>query len=336
MINPLVSVIVPVYNVEQYLRKCLDSLINQSLKEIEIICVNDASPDNSIDILEEYAEKDERIVIVNLEKNLCLGGARNIGINKAKSLYVGFVDSDDFVDLNMYEKLYYAAIKENADIVNCDYYEYKGENRINRVDKYNSNIFYLPKYEMNKYFILREPSAWHNLYRKELFVKNNLYFPEHTFYEDCAIMSPLFLLAEKIIKVDCPLYFYRLNNYSICRRSNDYRFYERMNGAKIFLSNMKKYNYFNKYMEETEFLFTKLFYLNTIWGSLVNFTPIEEEYIDKIKKEMKLYFPKFSKNKYYKNRSITKRDLILRIISLNTKLGVVLFSIVSKIVKNGK
>ena len=101
--NPKVSIIIPVYNVEQYLPKCLDSIINQTLKDIEIICINDGSIDNSLSILKEYASKDDRIIIIDKE-NEGQGIARNLGIKKAKGKYIGFVDPDDWVDIQMFEK----------------------------------------------------------------------------------------------------------------------------------------------------------------------------------------------------------------------------------------
>ena len=103
--NVKVSVIVPVYNVEKYLKDCLDSVVNQTLEDIEIICVNDGSTDNSLAILEEYAEKDSRIKIITQE-NKGLGGARNTGLYHANGEYISFIDSDDWIELNTFEELY--------------------------------------------------------------------------------------------------------------------------------------------------------------------------------------------------------------------------------------
>ena len=105
MSDPKISIIIPVYNVEKYLRECLDSCVNQTLENIEIICVDDASPDNSIKILEEYQAKDSRIRIFRHEENKNLGAARNTGLANATGEYVWFVDSDDYIELNMVEEL---------------------------------------------------------------------------------------------------------------------------------------------------------------------------------------------------------------------------------------
>ena len=119
---PKVSVIIPVYNVEEYLRECLDSVVNQTLKDIEIICVNDGSTDNSLAILEEYAAKDERLRVFTQE-NQGQSVARNLAMEKARGEYIGFVDSDDWIDLDFYEKLYRAAVKAQADIACANIYK---------------------------------------------------------------------------------------------------------------------------------------------------------------------------------------------------------------------
>ena len=116
-----VSVIIPVYNTENYLRKCLDSVCNQTLRDIEIVCINDCSPDSCLEILKEYASKDERIKIIDFKENKGAACARNAGIDAAQGEYLGFVDSDDFIDLDFYEKLYNKAIETGADAVKGNY-----------------------------------------------------------------------------------------------------------------------------------------------------------------------------------------------------------------------
>ena len=115
---PLISVIIPVYNVEKYLKKCIDSVINQTYTNLEIILVSDTSPDNCEKICDDYAEKDSRIKVIHKEKN-GLSAARNAGIDIASGKYIGFVDSDDYIALDMYELLYKNILKENADISAC-------------------------------------------------------------------------------------------------------------------------------------------------------------------------------------------------------------------------
>lgn len=120
--TPKVSIVIPVYNVEKYLQTCINSLLEQSLKDIELIFVNDASPDYSLEILQKNAKKNPgKMKIINSEKNLCQGGARNLGIKAANGKYIGFVDSDDFVDPNMFEVLYKKITTADADVAFIQY-----------------------------------------------------------------------------------------------------------------------------------------------------------------------------------------------------------------------
>ena len=133
---PVISVIIPVYNAEKYLEKCLNSVIKQTLKDIEIICINDGSTDGSLNILQKYSEKDKRFIIID-QKNSGQSVARNKGLSVAKGEFIGFVDSDDWIDDDFYEKLYDAAIEYKADIA---------AGNILRVNENETNVFYV-KYD---------------------------------------------------------------------------------------------------------------------------------------------------------------------------------------------
>jgi glycosyltransferase involved in cell wall biosynthesis len=160
--TPLISVIIPVYNAEKYLHRCLNSVCRQTLRHIEIICVNDASIDNSLEILNEYAAKDSRMRIVSLEKNSGESVARNTGLAMARGEYIGFVDNDDAVDLDFYKKLYERAKLDHADIV-------RGRQRV--ID-YN-----------NKVYMLDEPDIlfgfWTAIYSAKYISSREIFFPEN-------------------------------------------------------------------------------------------------------------------------------------------------------------
>lgn len=166
---PAVSVIVPVYNTGKYLSKCLDSLIAQTLSDIEIICINDCSTDNSLEILERYAAKDNRIKIINFTENKGVSVARNTGIDVAEGEYIGFVDSDDFVDLDFYEKIYKKAVETGADISKGDLKEHLLSGKTQQYDL-NSLI---KKYDC-KFFFLYTFSA--GIYRLNLIRKYGIKF----------------------------------------------------------------------------------------------------------------------------------------------------------------
>ncbi len=191
---PLLSIIVPVYNVEKYLHICLDSLINQTLKDIEIIVVSDASPDNSEDIILEYAAQDSRIVYIKHEENKCLGGARNTGMKVAKGQYITFVDSDDYVDRRLYAAVIKAFKKYDVNVVSIPYRNFN--------EKGPLNLFYRPYkkvYSIDLPQVLGRTfyAAWSKVYRREDIERYALAFPEHIYWEDmpfwieyCALMHP--------------------------------------------------------------------------------------------------------------------------------------------------
>lgn len=215
MVNQIaVSVIVPIYNVEKYLAKCLDSLTNQTLKNIEIICINDGSKDRSAKILAEYSKKDSRIITIN-QKNLGLCIARNNGIDIAKGKYIGFVDSDDYIDLDFYEKLYNSATKNKCDIAAC------GIIRFNKIK--GKKYLKLKKEIITKNFkekckILDIPEkcyVWNKIYLREKINKYNIRFKENILYEDLYFTPEVLDKFETLITVPKTYYHYRKNPNSI-------------------------------------------------------------------------------------------------------------------------
>ena len=210
----LVSIIVPVYNVEKYLERCLDSLVNQTLKDIEIILVDDGSTDSSGRICDEYAKKDKRIKVIHKEN----GGqcsARNIGLDIAEGQYIGFVDSDDFIKLDMYKILYLVMKEYRADIAKCNFEDvingermkYKQSDLITVYDTEGAlNNFINEPYKFNKHF---KAIMWDGLYKRQLF--EEIRFPEGFIYEEGFVLPKLFLKSKKLIHIDKNLYYYAQN-----------------------------------------------------------------------------------------------------------------------------
>ena len=210
---PKVSVIIPVYNTEKYLKKCLDSVCNQTLSDIEIICVNDCSPDNSLAILNEYAAKDSRIKVIDFKENKGAAVARNTGIDVACGEYIGFVDSDDFVDLDFYEKLYTKALETDADCVksNLIFEDFINETK-------NKEYHNLPEVRKNKLNLNHIPTT---LIKKNFLSGNNIAFPESLKNaEDCIFEVMVGALANKIKIVESVFYHYRFNNQSLNNSEN--------------------------------------------------------------------------------------------------------------------
>lgn len=179
---PKVSIIIPCYNIENYLKECLDSVINQTFKDIEIICINDGSTDNTGKILEEYASSDSRIIVIH-QKNSGYGKAMNVGLSRVNGDYIGIVEPDDYIDKYMYEDLYKIAVENHSDIVKSAFFVNikipNNENiEMNCFDNYNI----LPKrtfgIEQSSSFLAQHPSIWSCLYSKHLIFDNNIRFVE--------------------------------------------------------------------------------------------------------------------------------------------------------------
>ena len=212
-----VSIIIPVYNVEKYLRQCLDSVINQTYKDIEIIVVNDCSPDNSLQIIKEYQQKDDRIVLVDLEKNGGVGLARKEGMKVAKGKYITFVDSDDWVKKDYIEVLYNSIIKYNTDVVFSKFerYDNNSKNIINNKEKINYYNKVICSINDKKNLILSEPKILINLIiKKDFIVANNITFPKEVPGEDVLFILKLIAINSKIIYIKDTVYFYRENRDS--------------------------------------------------------------------------------------------------------------------------
>lgn len=205
-----VSIIIPVYNTEQYLHKCLDSVINQTFEDIEIIVIDDASTDNSATIVKEYQKKDNRIVLVNVTCNGGLSNARNIGVKKSTSKYIAFVDSDDWIRKDYVEFLFNNIEKFKCDVFSGCFSIYNDRTSKYKIRKYS---LLTTKLKSNKALIVLPSincSPWCKIYNKEFLLKNNLFFRLKC-REDCLFLYDLVIHKVKIIYFNEPIYFYRVN-----------------------------------------------------------------------------------------------------------------------------
>lgn len=211
-----VSVLVPIYNVEEFLPDCLDSLVRQTLKEIEIICINDGSTDSSLDIIKKYARDDDRIVIIN-KKNSGYGDSMNKGLKKASGEYVGIVESDDFIDLDAFEKMYNVAKKHDLDVVKTNFYEYVTKKKR---DVAKSNMF-LPDEENvvidtreHRHVFYEQPSIWAAIYRREFLNDNDIRFlpSPGASYQDAGFNFKVWAAADKVMMLNRAFLHYRQDN----------------------------------------------------------------------------------------------------------------------------
>ena len=227
----LVSVIIPVYNVEQYLRQCLDSVINQTFKDIEIIVVNDCSPDNSLQIIKEYQQKDDRIVLVDLKQNGGLSNARNEGINISTGEYIVFVDSDDWIREDYVEILYENIKKYNTDFVSanlCFFNNQTGEIslHVNKLERYNSIIHTEEDKKMflQKIYYLPICTVWTKIFKRDFIVSNNILFKTKKL-EDTLFVWETVMKAKNFVFLKDNIYYYRValkNTNTASITINDY------------------------------------------------------------------------------------------------------------------
>lgn len=221
---PKVSIVVPVYNVEKYLGKCLESIINQTLKDIEIICIDDGSTDSSAKILDEYQKKDKRIKVVH-KKNSGYGNSMNIGTDMASGEYIGIVESDDYILPEMYEKLYETAKNNNLDLVKSDYYffweklNYKRLNHFENLKDYYNRVLDKGYREIFFEFLI---SNWTGIYKKDFLINNNIRYNETpgASYQDTGFWVQVMSLCEKTMWIDQAFYMYRQDNPSASVKSS--------------------------------------------------------------------------------------------------------------------
>lgn len=224
MKEPKVSVIIPIYNVENYLVKCMESVQNQTFDDIEIIAVNDGSTDGSRRLLDEMKLKDDRIIIVD-KKNEGLSSARNVGIDIAKGEYIAFIDSDDWVDKEYIKRMYDVCVDYGCDIVQCSYediFVYQDSSSTRQTSINSVPTFYTGRefcYAMYTLLSWRCNLTWNKLYKKSLF--DNIRFPYGKIHEDEFTTYKIIWSAKKIATISDRLYYYRYRKGSIMNESYD-------------------------------------------------------------------------------------------------------------------
>lgn len=306
MNKPKISVIIPVYNVEQYLEKCLDSIINQSLKDIEIICINDGSTDNSLEILETYQKQDERIKIIN-KKNEGQGIARNEGLKIAKGEYISFVDPDDWLEQGMYEFLYNKFTETNAQIIRFDYQSFSEKKQI--IDcihnfkkdslffpdlKLQNNIQYNWKSVSNMDFDKLNLPVWNRIFSHNFIKENNLHFTPFKHSEDNLFIIAAALLADRILYVEKVFYNYRKRDNSALNRASD-DYFSVFENIKLIKNFLIEKGFFEKYEKAY-----KKYLIDTFYS---HYGCIPAKSLDKFLAEVQ---KNLTKEEYKKFKNLTK------------------------------
>lgn len=282
-----ISIIIPVYNTSKYLEKCLGSLVNQTLKDIEIVCIDDGSTDNSLEILKDFVTKDKRIQVLT-QKNQGQSVARNAGIRAAQGEYIGFIDSDDWADETMFEKLYDNAKTYNSDIAMCSITMYDEKSgTYNTKDPYMTLDLFDKSFE-NRAFNYKDTlkflfricvTPWNKIYRRKFLSDKNLLFIEGLNYEDNVFNLQTLVEAKNISLIKENLVYYRKNS------ETSYTF---------STSEYKKLDFFKIFELEEEFLRDKGLYSEI------------EDYFLETKRNTLLYWYKKLKNEKVKQEYYNK------------------------------
>lgn len=304
---PRLSIIVPIYNVEKYLSRCIESILNQTFKDFELILVNDGSTDNCKEICEKYKRMDSRIIVAN-KKNGGLSSARNLGIDISKGDYIGFVDSDDFIDVHMYEILLNTINSYDSDIVICDYYKVN-EYDIKKYEKMKSNnkdikIENINNIDAIERIITRDIKivvAWNKIYKRSLF--DNLRYKEGVICEDEFLAHRIFYKCNKVSIINQKLYYYIQRKGSIINSPFSPKDFDKIYAIKDrvdFLNEKKITNLIDK----AEKSFMDYF----VWNYFTGYQRLENiEYeLKRLKKEFNSVFYRILDNKFISlNEKIT-------------------------------
>ena len=267
---PKVSVIVPVYNVEKYIARCLNSLVNQTIEDLEIIVVNDGSKDNSEQIIKQF-KKDYKNIIYVKKENGGLSSARNFGLIYATGEYVAFLDSDDYVDRSLYKKMYEKAKETNSDYVECDFiWKYPDHEKI------DVGFRYKDKKEM---FEKARVVAWNKLIKREIIINNKLEFPVGLYYEDIEFFYKLLPYINNFSFVEEPLIYYVQRGNSIVNKQ-DSRTKQIFKVLDNVIEYYKKIGLYNEYKAQIEYTYSRLL----LCSSLKRMIQIE----DKVTRELLL------------------------------------------------
>lgn len=301
------SVIVPVYNMaaDEKLTWCLDSLVGQTISDYEIIAVDDCSTDNSLEILRSYEKRyPEKFKVIASPVNKKQGGAKNLGLSCAKGEWIGFIDSDDWITPDFYEKLLKRAEETGADMVGCDYqltheHSMKPGQPVSNNKQEQTGVLNTEKYRS---LILDGGSLVVKIYRRHIILDYPNRFPEHIFYEDNAISNSWMLRAKHFEYVQEPLYYYYQHDTSTVHTITKKRCEDRMEAARVMVREAEEFGFLKEYYEEIESSFTTLFYVNTLFSYMAEVKRKKYSFVKAMGREMKETFPGFMENKYYTER----------------------------------
>lgn len=317
------SIIVPVYNMaaDGKLEYCLDSLVNQTVEDYEIIAVDDCSTDSSFEILRRYEMRfPGKFHAVHSEVNRHQGGAKNIGLRMAKGDWIGFIDSDDWITSDMYERLIERAESTGADLAGCDYcltdrHSMETGQIVPNNKRSQSGVL---DREKRASLILDGGSLVVKIFHRSMILENGLWFPEDIFYEDNALGNSYLVLAKHFEYIEEPMYYYYQHDTSTVHTISPKRCEDRMEAGRLMLEEAKRHGYYKEFEKELEYSFTLLFYVNTLFTYMAGVNKTRYGFVKEMGKEMKRTFPDFQNNSYYQERTHEEEKKLIRMQQRST------------------
>ncbi len=304
-----VSIIIPVYNVEKYIRKTLDSVVNQTFKDIEIIIVDNKSTDKTLDIVNEYAKDDKRFVIYKNTKNLKQGIARNFGVRMARGEYIFFIDGDDYMELNCIERLYERITETQADITICTWNQF--DDLTGKIDKGHvyAKLKQIPEEFDNKTFNWRDIKysifwqtsvPWDKMYRRDFLINKNVLFPGEIFFEDNVFVYDALFKADKISILREDLIFYRCNRKNAVTNSRNHIFFDYLKIFNIIGDNLKAIGLF----EEMKGFYWDYKVITLYWWFMKIRLPYKKKFFNMMKYDFKHLGMSEDDKKLVRNRTL--------------------------------
>lgn len=313
MKSPLISVIVPVYNVNQYLKRCVDSIIKQSFEDYEVCLIDDGSTDGSELQCDLYATKYKERVRVFHQKNQGLGGARNTGIKAARGDYLFFVDSDDYISDDCLSLLVNEIIQRRPDLLIFNFKKIDETGRSKGVysDKF---IEYKPgmlscQIKNIQELLLSFPSAWNKVFKRSLFTNYNICFPSKVWYEDIRTVLKVYQVAKRIFYLNQTLYYYVERKGSITNNLNAEKNKEIIDALVDIVDYYQNQGFYDQYYSELEYLAIRHLYISASLRVLD--IVIDNEIINCFRNYLKENFPLYKNNKYLKTSALKIRYLFL-------------------------
>lgn len=312
-----VSVILPVYGVAQYIEKCTESLLNQTLQDMEFIYVDDHGPDNSIELVQnmikDHPRKDQ-FVFLKPEHNMGAGMARNFAIPHAKGEYIAFVDSDDWIEPTMFEELYNEAKAQgSADLCYCqaakDYLDGQPTEILRNPDIPAGAL--TP--DKRKYFLTHYVSLfWTFIYKREMVEKYQIRYPETRSADDSYFVTSNLLLAASVAHVDKPFYHYLIRPGSVCTTKDSTKYQKRLATFASLMAFLKEKGVYGPYKAEIDFIYLKKGYLTSVFNYVYNSLEPRKTTVHEIRQEMLRQVPDYSKNSYFRSKlSLRTLDCLL-------------------------